>query len=161
MRDENSARFYLDDIADCNDAVGESSCASDPYEITSLLSALLQGAPTASAALPPPSVWGIRGMQQVAKFKESERNAVTIHLAVARVPSVDSDIVIHLNQPMYIDQDSSSATVARATPSGSQEEGAQFFCKILSSLEVRDWALFAPPDEHAEGMIFGKGPAAG
>jgi hypothetical protein len=164
VQDANSAKFYLDDIAQCNDAEGpHSTHTSQPGCITPIFAALLHEAPPAnSPSLPAPSCWEIRGIQHVAKFKESERNAVAVHLAVLRIPSVDSDIVIHLNQPLAISDQSSSATVAHATPAGTPEQGIALFRAILASLKVRDWALFAPPNEDDEDLddIAGEGAPA-
>ena len=164
VQDADSAQFYLDDIAQCNDAEGaHSTNTSQPGCITPIFAALLHDAPPAnSPSLPPPSCWDIRGIQHVAKFKESERNAVAVHLAVLRIPSVDSDIVIHLNQPLAISDGSSSATVAHATPTGTPDQGLALFRTVLASLKVRDWALFASPNEDDENLddIAGEGAPA-
>ena len=53
------------------------------------------------------------GIQRVSKFKEHDRNTVLVCLAVLRLPSVDSDIVIHYNCPAALaPASSSSAAVA-------------------------------------------------
>jgi hypothetical protein len=164
VSDEDSAPFYLDDIAQCNDAQGpHSTRTSQPECITQVFAALLQEAPPANNPnLPQASCWEIRGIQHVAKFKESERNAVAVHLAVLRIPSVDSDIVVHLNQPLAISQGSSSSTIAHATPSGTPEQGMALFKSILASIKVLDWDLFAPPNEEDEDLavIAGQGAPA-
>lgn len=164
VRDENCAHFYLEDVAQCNDAQGtDNTHTSQPDCITPVFASLLQDAPPANnPTLPAPSCWEIRGIQHVAKFKESERNAVAVYLAVLRIPSVDSDIVVHMNQPLTISEGSSSATVARAVPTGTPEQGLSLFRSILESIKVRDWALFASPKEDDELLddIAGEGAPA-
>lgn len=51
------------------------------------------------------------GEQSVAKFNEPDwaRNAVAIHMVLVRLPEHGTDIVITLNSPMAISEQSSSA----------------------------------------------------
>lgn len=42
-----------------------------------------------------PSCWILQGVQRVSKFREQARNTVLVYMAVLRLPTVDSDIVIH------------------------------------------------------------------
>lgn len=146
VEDHASAAFYFNDIADCNDAAGSHSCIDleSVQDVSDDVKQLLDGAPEAntSSPLPPPSCWILSGVQRVAKFKESERNELAVHLAVVRIPSVDSDIVVHMNQPININAKSSSTTVAHATAMGTKEEGMALFKVILRSLKVKDWGLF-------------------
>lgn len=156
MEDYASAAFYFDDIAECNDAAGRNSCIdlSTVRDITSEMMELIDGAPQASTSspVPPASCWELSGVQRIAKFKELERNEVAIHLAVIRIPSVDSDIVVHLNQPLNISSKSSSTTVAHAHVEGSNEEGRALFREILRSLGVKRWGLFdSSLDEGVDG----------
>lgn len=146
VEDHASAAFYFNDIADCNDAAGEHSCIDldSVKDVSDEVKELLDGAPEAntSSSMPLPSCWILSGVQRVAKFKESERNELAVHLAVVRIPSVDSDIVVHMNQPINISAKSSSTTVAHATAAGTKEEGMALFRLILRSLKVKDWGLF-------------------
>lgn len=111
----------------------------------------------------------LRGVQQVSKFKEQDRNTVVVCLAVLRLPSVDSDIVIHYNCPASLAPASSSAAVASVHAesvdvaggtAGGNGEGGQgevgkvglagaaetSFRRMLSSLIIQDWGLFEAPD---------------
>ena len=66
-----------------------------------------------------PSCWMLQGVQRVAKFKEHDRNTVKVYMAVMRLPSVDSDIVMHYNYPLFLAPASSSAAVSEVSPRGS------------------------------------------
>jgi hypothetical protein len=65
----------------------------------------------------------LQGVQRVSKFREQARNTVLVYMAVLRLPSVDSDIVIHYNYPALLAPASSSAAVASARSEGGQASG--------------------------------------
>ena len=136
MDDETSAVFYFNDIASCNDSL-EHSVRVGPTDSSELMRHLLASGPAAPVDVDvgSPSCWVLQGRQHVAKFKEAEHNIVEVHVAVLRLPNVDSDVVVHYNQPLAIHADSSSTTLAQAMPAGSPEEGAELFEVLLHSLE--------------------------
>mmetsp|Transcript_70512 Transcript_70512/g.146828 ORF Transcript_70512/g.146828 Transcript_70512/m.146828 type:complete len:236 (+) Transcript_70512:164-871(+) len=151
VADTECAAFYWEDIAECNDAdaADDSVITSPSKEVTSEMSDLFSGAPDSTVAAP--SCWILSGVQGVAKFKDAAKNTVVVHVAVIRLPCVDSDIVLHYNQPLAINEESSSAVVANATPTGTAEQGAELFFAMLKSLKVRDWGLFSSPAEEEAG----------
>jgi hypothetical protein len=134
VEDDQSAQFYFNDIAHVNDALSN-VVEVGPEDCTQLLRPLLASAPVTRVPVGPPSGWLLHGKQTVAKFKEAEHNIVQVHVAVLRLPTVDTDMVLHYNQPLAIHANSSSATTAYAAPAGSAEEGAHFVRAMLQSLE--------------------------
>ena len=148
VSDTNSAQFFWEDNIQCNDAEGqECSVLLPSRSITAdVVSAIFEGGIAPNG--PVPSCWAINGVQRVAKFKEQSRNTLAVHLAVLRLPHVDSDIVIHFNQPLSLAAGSSSSAVA--VPSGSLEVGAAAFTAMLRSLRIHDWGLFSSPNEIEE-----------
>jgi len=71
-----------------------------------------------------------------------------------RLPSVDSDIVIHLNLPLSLAPASSSAAVAETGGGGGEvveEGGERIFRKMLTSLQIKDWGLFESPCDEGGG----------
>lgn len=152
VEDSACAEFYWNDIIQCNDAEGEgdSMISAATREITDHVAALFADAPESNTRVAAPSCWGLTGVQQVAKFKDEDKNTVCVHVAVIRLPCVDSDIVVHFNQPLQISEHSSSALLAHALPAGTVEQGNEFFSAILASLKIRDWGLFSSPNEEEE-----------
>lgn len=76
----------------------------------------------------------------MAKFREHAHNVVFVYLAVIRIPEVQTDILISMNTPEYIDHLSSSAG---AVPVASEETLATFH-EVLASFQILDWSLFVP-----------------
>lgn len=119
VNDAESAVFYFNDIAACNDS-HEQSVVAGPTDCSELMRHLLASGPSTDVPVGTPSCWVLQGRQHVAKFKEAEHNVVEVHVAVLRLPNVDSDVVVHYNQPLAIHSDSSSTTLAQVinrTPS--------------------------------------------
>ena len=48
-------------------------------------------------------VWYIKGEQGVAKYNETVKNTVELHMGVFRVPEFDTDILITFNDPINIE----------------------------------------------------------
>ncbi|KAJ9479670.1 Nuclear import protein MOG1 [Pseudozyma hubeiensis] len=120
--DENldkAVRFHFSSLAHDNSA---SSSTVDDTEIPS--------SQTQPPATPPPAL--LTGTQLVRKFgKASEpEEQVTIRVALWRLPSKHIDLVLSLNDPSKHD-----------SPSPSQAQAA--FQLAASSLQIRDWDLFA------------------
>eukprot|EP00287_Rhodomonas_sp_CCMP768_P010552 CAMPEP_0196721966 /NCGR_PEP_ID=MMETSP1091-20130531/4410_1 /TAXON_ID=302021 /ORGANISM="Rhodomonas sp., Strain CCMP768" /LENGTH=237 /DNA_ID=CAMNT_0042063557 /DNA_START=119 /DNA_END=832 /DNA_ORIENTATION=+ len=152
VADSACAEFYWGDILQCNDAEGsgDNMITVPTREISPEVAELLTDAPESTTNVAAPSCWSLIGVQQVAKFKDTDKNTVCVHVAVIRLPCVDSDIVVHFNQPLEISEGSSSALLANALPAGTVEQGNDLFFAMLTSLKVRDWGLFSSPDEDEE-----------
>ena len=82
----------------------------------------------------------IFGRQQIAKFNEEAKNVVNIYMAVIRIPSVTTDILITLNEPVQIDQASSSAK--NIDTSKEIQPAPKVFEEILRTFKIKDWSLF-------------------
>lgn len=82
----------------------------------------------------------LRGQQAVAKYKEAARNLINIDLAIIRIPSHETDILISMNTPAVINQASSSAQVATQTTTSL--ENASVFQALISSFVINDYSLF-------------------
>ncbi|KAJ3016624.1 hypothetical protein HKX48_003936 [Thoreauomyces humboldtii] len=96
----------------------------------------------------------VTGFQWIAKFNErsaTARNQVSVRLAVVRIPSVGTDLLVSYNHPVVIGQDSSS----NPTSAGQEGNGAAvaaldmtegdvdlMFRRVVGSLKVLDWGLF-------------------
>jgi len=71
-----------------------------------------------------------------------QANRVHIGLFILRLPAVDSDILVTVNTPIYINPASSSAEHARTTGEKEQETAQVLIQRILATLELVDWGLF-------------------
>lgn len=152
VSDSNSAQFYWEDNAQCNDAEGQYNAVHITSRNISADVGVCAEPPATSSNCLMPTCWLISGVQQVAKFKEQARNTLAVHIAVLRLPHVETDIVIHYNQPLELSAESSSASVARAASSNEQAgvalgRGSAMTQEMLGSLRVHDWGLFSAPNE--------------
>ena len=83
------------------------------------------------------------GQQSVAKFNETDpnaRNLVNIYLALFRLPSYNTDIVITYNIPILIGATSSSRQTSQE---GNIKVGFEEFKRMLATFKVNDYNLFA------------------
>lgn len=81
------------------------------------------------------------GEQHVSKFREAARNVVNVYLFVLRLPSHEAEILITLNDPVFIDPESSSAKDAQAV--GQDVHGSMhMFRHVIQSFKVVDYGLF-------------------
>lgn len=65
-------------------------------------------------------------------------------MAVIRLPTVSTDVVIHYNHPVVLGA-SSSSTVALGEVGGgvgSEGEALEYFREVVRSFVVVDWGLF-------------------
>eukprot|EP00287_Rhodomonas_sp_CCMP768_P025364 CAMPEP_0202828592 /NCGR_PEP_ID=MMETSP1389-20130828/15010_1 /ASSEMBLY_ACC=CAM_ASM_000865 /TAXON_ID=302021 /ORGANISM="Rhodomonas sp., Strain CCMP768" /LENGTH=259 /DNA_ID=CAMNT_0049502091 /DNA_START=89 /DNA_END=868 /DNA_ORIENTATION=- len=92
------------------------------------------------------SCWVLSGSQSVAKFRETTRDTILLHLLVARLPNVDTDLVISLNQPISVDTSVLRSEFARTSVAVGFEQGQTLVEDIARSLRVRNWSLFGGPD---------------
>jgi hypothetical protein len=155
ISDSNSAQFYWEDNAQCNDAEGQHNAVHITSRDISAEVGVCADPPATSTNGVVPTCWLISGVQQVAKFKEQARNTLAVHIAVLRLPHVETDIVIHYNQPLELSADSSSASVARAASNNEQAgaalgRGSALTQEALVSLRIHDWGLFSAPSESEE-----------
>lgn len=170
VADQDSPKFYWDDLVQSNDAARpEDNEICSVGSATADLGELVSSVPPSDAQVAAPSCWILQGVQRVSKFREQARNTVLVYMAVLRLPTVDSDIVIHYSYPAILDPASSSSAAGATTPSenghngqeagrvaaSQQDEGVPGgaisaaetgFRRMLSSLRIRDWGLFESPD---------------
>mmetsp|Transcript_4567 Transcript_4567/g.16069 ORF Transcript_4567/g.16069 Transcript_4567/m.16069 type:complete len:192 (+) Transcript_4567:104-679(+) len=78
--------------------------------------------------------------QMVAKFREQARNEVEVYLAVLRLPTVTTDLLVSLSRPVHVDSNSSSHETMRAGALG--PEPMQTFTTLLRTLKINNWGLF-------------------
>lgn len=67
-------------------------------------------------------------------------------LAVVRLPQVNSDILITLNTPIYINPASRSAQHVASGHKATHEQAPADFAGLLSTFSVLDWGLFGSPE---------------
>lgn len=107
--DEDAAPHFFQDLADQNAAEHaqvECLTALDPRELP------LLRLPGGGAAAPPVAL--LTGQQAVAKGRQGAEalNKIHVLLAVVRLPGQGSDLVLTLNTPIYISENSASAAAA-------------------------------------------------
>ncbi|CAE7378421.1 mog1 [Symbiodinium sp. KB8] len=148
-----AGQFYWEDIVEGNKAEGEHETVltAEPLEDSALPH--LPGAPSegeqegvASGATPATSVtkWQVVGHQNVPKFQDKVRDKVLVIMTLLRVPSKESDIVVHLNAPFEVDARSRTAAAfpKDATPEELQEAAKAVVKTFLESFDVKNWLLF-------------------
>ena len=113
--DEEAMEFFLADLAAFNDAKESkllSTRSASPEEVPHLNC----------------RVFLALGQQMAAKFQEEDVHPVTIHAAVLRLPEVDTDILITLNDPEASD------------------ESSGILAQLLKTFRIADWQLFGWED---------------
>ncbi|GJP45579.1 hypothetical protein CLOM_g12584 [Closterium sp. NIES-68] len=146
VADADSSRWFLEDLMREQEAQAGSAIESS--------------APIASSDCPhfEPSV--VRsyavGSMTVSKGRQGAEalNVVRVYLANIRLRNVHTDVLITVNEPLFISDRSESAAAAGAagvTQAAVQEAsagvlgataGGQVFQRLLSSFQVNDWGLF-------------------
>ncbi|KAI7864368.1 hypothetical protein BDF14DRAFT_1835667 [Spinellus fusiger] len=122
--------------------------ASDNNALAVTVDTVRMLTPAATIPLLPPgstSIYQLYGHQQVAKFNEAEKNAynsVSIIMTVVRLGQVKTDVIITINIPTTLAQESSEQTSAPVTSSIDTQEVEAEILQLLSQLEVKDWTLF-------------------
>ena len=76
----------------------------------------------------------LSGYQNVAKFNNEDRDHVNVHLFVARLQNVRTDVCIFFNQPLNSPPTSESPTAVDV--STEWEEGSDILASIAHSLQV-------------------------
>lgn len=84
------------------------------------------------------------GYQTVAKARQTAdtSNYVQIILGVVRLPQVQTDIVISLNTPAYINEKSASAEHAGSGAKSAYLRAPELFRRMLQSFRILDMSLF-------------------
>ena len=155
--DKEAAQHLLSDLLEFQDAVLEDG---------SVLKLGIE-VPAAQVSHDGTSVFidGICAKAAISKYKEPARNRVLVLAAVVRLPSVQTDILVSHNVPLYIAPNSSSAASSTATPAAvaaapSLDAGADeasrvaaataTFGRVLSTFCVKDWGLFGGEESMEE-----------
>jgi len=130
---EQSAKFFFEDLALQNEAetrILETMCTLDSSHVPNIPS----GCVCTSAS----------GYQTISKGNQSKdsSNTVQIILAVIRLPEVKCDIVVSLNTPVFINENSASAEHAGAGLKIAFKRAPELFRRMLKSLKIRDMGLF-------------------
>lgn len=83
-------------------------------------------------------------LQSVSKGRQSSHaaNDVLVVLAVLRLPSVGSDLLVSLNSPVLISEHSAAAADAGAGVKTAFATAPQLMAAVIRSLKVEDWGLF-------------------
>eukprot|EP00238_Polyblepharides_amylifera_P013306 CAMPEP_0196582230 /NCGR_PEP_ID=MMETSP1081-20130531/38112_1 /TAXON_ID=36882 /ORGANISM="Pyramimonas amylifera, Strain CCMP720" /LENGTH=193 /DNA_ID=CAMNT_0041902733 /DNA_START=126 /DNA_END=704 /DNA_ORIENTATION=+ len=131
VRDEDSARFFFDDLGVANEA---SAC-----ELTHLEIIPLDGTPRMQRR---GVSYLVTGRQQVAKGKDDAdaANVVLVHLVVIRLPDVATDILITINKPIVINPNSCVAGIVDInSPLITSNDSVKLLRHALRTLEIKDW----------------------
>ncbi|KAF7728614.1 hypothetical protein EC973_005841 [Apophysomyces ossiformis] len=132
-QNEDIARYHFEQVASDNEAV--------EYKVNTVQSVPTE---TATPCLPADitSVYVLQGTQQVAKFNEDKHqayNVVQIWLAVVRLATVATDLVVTINAPVAVAPGSSESMAASLTELAVVE---QEITGLLRGLTIKDWSLF-------------------
>ncbi|XP_017945345.2 ran guanine nucleotide release factor isoform X2 [Xenopus tropicalis] len=123
-------RYHFEDVASSNDAEGQSEVLSvEPLPLAQL---------TLTACT---NAWVLTGHQLVAKFNEEARNAVTIHMALFRLPQHSTDMLVTFNDPAAINPSSSSA-VGGASLAPLSPWTLADFNRLLCTLQLHNPSIF-------------------
>jgi hypothetical protein len=132
--------FYFEDLAQANQSI-EGSAGVESKEIQ-----LEKYAPVLfSQNRPNIRAWLCTGRMAVQKFQDTQAvNKVHVHLAVIRIPDKDTDILISLNTPVFIHEQSSSAKYSEAgyMSHDTIEQADALFATVLQTYTILDWSLF-------------------
>eukprot|EP00079_Xenopus_tropicalis_P013429 XP_002941865.2 PREDICTED: ran guanine nucleotide release factor isoform X1 [Xenopus tropicalis] len=130
VSDSDAARYHFEDVASSNDAEGQSEVLSvEPLPLAQL---------TLTACT---NAWVLTGHQLVAKFNEEARNAVTIHMALFRLPQHSTDMLVTFNDPAAINPSSSSA-VGGASLAPLSPWTLADFNRLLCTLQLHNPSIF-------------------
>lgn len=131
--DAEAARFFWDDLASDN-AASETRAWVDLTNDVKLVA--VGGALRALDARVGPLV--ACGGVQIMPTAHDRAKAARIFLGVVRLPSVGSELVISVSDPVNDDD----AAVAGGEKQGVEAEAEDVFHSALSMLAIHDWALF-------------------
>ncbi|ESO99532.1 hypothetical protein LOTGIDRAFT_213480 [Lottia gigantea] len=81
----------------------------------------------------------VLGQQKVAKFNETAKNLMNLHLGLFRLPQFSTDILITSNDPVIISPESSSHN---AIPTSADRWTVMDIKRVITSLKLLDTGLF-------------------
>ena len=130
-------QFYFQDLLDTNDAQG-----GNIRMTRRLATEEMPHVPVESC-----SGFLLEGEMAAQKGRSSHQqgpgiNKIHILLAIIRIPEKETDILISLNTPMFIHEDSVSAQDIGAGFKSLHESADALFLEILASFKISDWSLF-------------------
>ena len=125
--DAECAAFHFQDIADTNDATATSIVSHGALDVASLAASLHGSGPCLV-------LHGVQVLQKVADNLSSSGGGgnLSMQMAVIRLAPQATDILVSINRP---------CTTSSAAEHDDRDYALLF--EIVSSLEVRDWSLFA------------------
>lgn len=133
MPDEESGDFFFDDLATAMDAVQRHITAT----------AVLR---SDSVPLLPPGTFCtlISGEVAVSKGRQGAEalNKVQINLLVVRLPNFGTDVLVTLNTPIFISEQSAAAQQAGSGYKNAYSSAPDLFRRIIATLEIRDFGIF-------------------
>ncbi|KAK3105056.1 hypothetical protein FSP39_016266 [Pinctada imbricata] len=127
--DDDAISTHFGDLASDNDVGAEDCCIVHKETINPENLSMTQ----CSAA------YYIQGKQNVAKFNESAKNTVEIHMGLFRLPQFESDILVTFNDPVNISPSSSSH---HAVPTSAAPWTTDDFRGILTSFSIENEDIF-------------------
>mmetsp|Transcript_5567 Transcript_5567/g.16614 ORF Transcript_5567/g.16614 Transcript_5567/m.16614 type:complete len:196 (+) Transcript_5567:85-672(+) len=134
--DQDAARWHFHNLAEEMQVLNE-----DLVEATSI------GPDTSTLTNRSGTVGSIAlGRVAVAKYRDSAEKANVVNLFVAcfRIKDVATDLLISLNDPIFIHNESSSAKEGAVVMTGDNlQVKADMFKSIVSSLRIDDYTLFS------------------
>ncbi|WAR15454.1 MOG1-like protein [Mya arenaria] len=125
--DEHAIKTHFEDLATVNGSASSNIIQTE--EIT----------PNEISLHEAGSCWYILGEQSIAKFKETAKNLVQIHMGLIRVPKYSTDVLITLNDPINISTESSSH---HAVPTSAVRWNSGDFKRALQSIKLLDPGVF-------------------
>ncbi|KAI5084531.1 hypothetical protein GOP47_0000700 [Adiantum capillus-veneris] len=139
VADAQSAVWFLQDLSHEQDA-GQSLVLEDVKELTLADTPLLGSQYVVNAAV---------GRMAVSKGRQGAeaQNLLRVYLANIRLPNVNTDILVTVNEPLLISEESESAKVVGAGVAVSAEAAgvmpaSEIFHLVLATFKINDWGLF-------------------
>ncbi|CAF0868358.1 unnamed protein product [Rotaria sp. Silwood1] len=130
VSDENSIKYHFDALAEANDAKSVQDHIVDRIEPIPINTLIVQRLTSA---------WYLFGRQQVSKYHEQAKNLVHIHVCLLRLGGdLATDILISFNDPVFINQQSSSNDQQNQNAS---RWTLQDFEQFFRSLEIIDYGI--------------------
>ena len=125
--DEQAVRTHFQELASSNDATQDNQVASVEQMAKNQISMDVCE-----------SAYYLSGQQLISKFKETAKNVVNIHLALFRIPSKQTDIILTLNDPVNISPQSSSGQVQGEGVPRQDPWTLEHFRLCLQSLKIQN-----------------------
>ncbi|CAH1775335.1 unnamed protein product [Owenia fusiformis] len=137
-QDEQALRTHFEEVSNNN----ETSIGNSEVEVTETI-------PLDKVALTHCSkAWYLKGKQKVSKFKEGENaaNIIDIHMGLFRIPQHSTDLLVTLNDPIQISQQSSShETLEEQSPlsaSSHTKWTSEQYQQIVLTIKILDLGIF-------------------